>query len=160
VHHYKVREEGEDEGWMDLDEVKSQVARNHAFLGDRLMERGRAGAAVLEYSRALSQADGSVPVMLRLSSALAELGRTQEALDVLARTRELAPDHPTLYAQLGRVYLTEREYGKARGAFEESIMIDPFDPAAHEGFAASLQALGELDGAARERDAAARLRGR
>ena len=60
---------------MDLEEIKSQVARNRAYLGDRLKERGRTGAAVLEYRRALAETQDSVPVMNRLSSALIELGR-------------------------------------------------------------------------------------
>jgi tetratricopeptide (TPR) repeat protein len=160
VYPYRVREGEVDGERMDLEEVKSQVARSRAFLGDRLRERGRTSAAVLEYERALSQAEGSVPVMLRLSSALIDLGRREEAVSVLARTLELAPDHPAVHAQLGRVFLEQKEYGKARDAFVESVMIDPFNPDVHAGLAAAFETLGELKNAAKERGAAARLRGR
>ena len=37
---------------------------------DRLKERGRTGAAVLEYRRALRETRDSVPIMNRLSSSL------------------------------------------------------------------------------------------
>ena len=49
-------------------EIKSMVARNRAHLGDLLKERGRMGAAVMEYRRALAETSDSVPVMNRLSA--------------------------------------------------------------------------------------------
>jgi tetratricopeptide (TPR) repeat protein len=158
VHRYKVKEGKADEERMDLEEIKSLVARNRAHLGDKLKERGRTGAAVLEYRRALAETRDSVPVMNRLSSALIDLGRDEEALDMLKRILGLAPDHPTPYAQLGQVYLKLKDFTQAKEAFEESIHINPFNPWVHVGLANAYAMLGETVGSSKERDIAHKLR--
>jgi cytochrome c-type biogenesis protein CcmH/NrfG len=134
------------------------VARNRAHLGDRLKERGRTAAAVLEYRRALAESEVSVPVMNRLSSALIILDRDEEALEVLNRVLSVAPDHPTPYTQLGRVYLKMKEFEQARRAFGESVQISPFNPEVHVGLAEAYAMLGDTAAAAKERDIAQKLR--
>jgi tetratricopeptide (TPR) repeat protein len=157
VHPYKVKEEKADEDRMDLEEIKSLVARNRAHLGDRLKGRGRAGAAVLEYRRALAETQDSVPVMNRLSSALIDLGRDEEAADLSNRTLSLAPDHPVPYNRLGRVYLKLKDFKRAQEAFEESLQINPFNPEVHLGLADAYAMLGNGTGAVKEREIAHRL---
>ncbi len=158
VHRYKVSEGGADAERLDMEEIKSMVARNRAHLGDRLKERGRASAAVLEYRRALSEAGDSVPILNRLSSALIDTGRNQEALTVLRRSQELSPDHPTPYAQMGQIYLKLKDFKQARGAFEESLQINPFNPEVHLGLAQACEMLGDPAGAAKAREVANKLR--
>jgi tetratricopeptide (TPR) repeat protein len=143
---------------MDLEEIKSQVARNRAHLGDRLKERGRTGAAVLEYRRALAETQESVPVMNRLSSALMDLGRNEEAADLSKQIFELAPDHPTPYNRLGQVYLKLKDFKRAQEAFEESLQINPFNPEVHLGLADAYAMLGNNLGAVKEREIAYKLR--
>ncbi|NIS71601.1 MAG: tetratricopeptide repeat protein, partial [Proteobacteria bacterium] len=158
IHRYKVKEGKTDTERMDLEEIKSLVARNRAHLGDKLKERGRTGAAVLEYRRALAETQDSVPVMNRLSSALIDLGRDEEALDMLKRSLELAPDHPTAYTLLGQVYLKLKEFAQAKEAFVESIQINPFNPEIHVGLANAYAMLGDTGGSAKERNIAHKLR--
>jgi tetratricopeptide (TPR) repeat protein len=155
--HYRVREGEMDGERMDLEEIKSLVARNRAHLGDRLKARGRMGAAVLEYQRALSETRDAVPVMYRLSGALILLDRDEEALNILKRALELAPDHPTPYVQLGRIYLKMKDYHQAKWAFEVSLQINPFNPEIHIGLYKAYRMLGDEVAAARERDIAYRL---
>ena len=157
VHRYKVREGEIDRERMDLEEIKSLVARNRTHLGDKLKERGRPGAAVKEYQRALAETQDAVPIRNRLSSILIGLGRHEEALEILKRTVELAPDHPTPYTQLGRVYLVRKDFERAKGAFEESIQINPFNPDIHMGMANAYAMLGDTAGSAKERDIAQKL---
>jgi tetratricopeptide (TPR) repeat protein len=157
VYRYKVKEGKADAQRMELGEIKSLVARNRAHLGDRLKERGRMGAAVIEYRRALSETQDSVPVMNRLSSALIDLGRDQDALNVLKRILELAPDHPTPYTQLGQVYLKRNDFEQAKAAFEESIQINPFNPEVHVGLANAYAILGDSVRSAKEKDIARTL---
>ena len=157
VYHYKVKEGKADAQGMDLEEIKSLVARNRTHLGDRLKERGRTAAAVLEYRRALSEAQDSVPVMNRLSSALIDLGMDQDAVNVLKRTLRLAPDHPTPYSLLGRVYLKRNDFEQAKAAFQESIQINPFNPEVHIGLADAYAVLGDRAGSAKEQDIARTL---
>jgi tetratricopeptide (TPR) repeat protein len=157
VRRYKVKEGRADEERLDMEEIKSMVAKNRAYLGDKLKERGRIGAAVLEYRRALAETRDSVPIMSRLSSTLIDLGRSEEALDVLKRVKEISPDHPTSYTQLGQVYLKLKDFKGAREAFEESIQINPFNPDVHLGLADAYEMLGDKSGALKEKEVAKRL---
>jgi tetratricopeptide (TPR) repeat protein len=157
LHRYKVKEGKADEERLDMEEIKSLVARNRAHLGDRLKERGRISAAVLEYRRAMAETRDSVPIMSRLSSALIDLGRNEEALDILNRMREISPDHPTPYTKLGQVYLKMKDFKRAREAFESSIQINPFNPEVHFGMANTYEMQGDQSGATKENEIAKRL---
>jgi tetratricopeptide (TPR) repeat protein len=157
VQRYKVKEGRADEERLDMEEIKSLVARNRAHLGDRLKERGRIGAAVLEYRRAMAETRDSVPIMNRLSSALIDLGRNEEAVDILNRVKEISQDHPTAYTKLGQVYLKMKDFEKAKEAFRESLQINPFNPEVHLGLANAYEMLGDPSGAAKEREIAERL---
>ncbi len=106
VRHYKIKEGKADEERLDMGEIKSLVARNRAHLGDLLRERGRMEAAVLEYRRALADARDSVPIINRLSEVLILQSRYEEALDLLKRSKEISPDHPTPYTNMGQIYLS------------------------------------------------------
>jgi len=158
LHRYKVKEGRADEERLDMEEIKSLVARNRAHLGDRLKERGRISAAVLEYRRALAETRDSVPIMNRLSSALIDLGRDEEALDILNRVKEISPDHPTSYMKLGQIYLKLKDFKRAREAFEDSVQINPFDPEVHRDLTTVYEMIGDQSGAMREREIANRLR--
>jgi tetratricopeptide (TPR) repeat protein len=157
VHRYKVKEGRIDEQRLDMEEIKSLVAKNRAHLGDRLKERGRISAAVPEYRRAMAETRDSVPIMNRLSSALIDLGRNEEALEILNRVKEISPDHPTPYTQSGQIYLKLKDYKKAREAFEGSIQINPFNPEVHLGMANAYEMLGDQAGGTKEREIAKRL---
>jgi len=158
LHRYKVKEGRADEERLDMEEIKSLVARNRAHLGDRLKERGRISAAVLEYRRALAETRDSVPIMNRLSSALIDLGRDEEALEFLKRAKDISPDHPSIYTHLGEAYLKLKDFERAKEAFEDSIQINPFNPEVHVGLAYASEMLGDQSGAMREREIANRLR--
>jgi tetratricopeptide (TPR) repeat protein len=150
VHRYKVKEGNVDGDRIDLQEIQSLVTRNRAHLGDRLKERGRMGAAVLEYRRALAETRDTVPVMKRLSATLIDLDRDEEAMEILERILTLAPDHPSAYTQLGWVHLKRNDFNGAKRAFVESIQINPFNPEIHIGLANAYAMLGDTVGSARE----------
>jgi tetratricopeptide (TPR) repeat protein len=157
VRRYKIKEGRADEERLDMEEIKSLVARNRAHLADLLKERGRISAAVLEYRRAMAETRDSVPIMNRLSSALIDLSRDEEALDILNRVKKISPDHPTPYTQLGQIYMKLKDFKKAREAFEDSIQINPFDPEAHLGLANAYEMLGDPSDATKEREIANKL---
>jgi len=154
---YKIKGGKADEERMDMEEIKSLIARNRAHLGDRLKEKGRTRAAVLEYRRALEESRDSVPVMTRLSDALIGLGRGDEALRVLEEAGAIAPDHPTVYDQRGRAYLQLQNYASARDSLEEAIQINPFNPEVHRNLAAAYERLGNPELANREKEAVRKL---
>jgi tetratricopeptide (TPR) repeat protein len=157
VRRYKIKEGRADEERLDMEEIKSLVARNRAHLADLLKERGRISAAVLEYRRAMAETRDSVPIMNRLSSALIDLSRDEEALDILNRVKKISPDHPIPYTQLGQIYMKLKDFKKAREAFEDSIQINPFDPEAHLGLANAYEMLGDPSDATKEREIANKL---
>lgn len=157
VRRYKIKEGKADEERLDMGEIKSLVARNRAHLGDLLRERGRMDAAVLEYRRALADARNSVPIINRLSEVLILQGRNEEALDLLYRSKDISPDHPTPYTNMGQIYLKLKDFHKAKEAFQESIQINPFNPEAHRGLAIVYETLGEKENALREMEMAKKL---
>jgi len=140
-----------------MNEIKSMIARNRAHLGDRLKERGRMEAAVLEYRRALAESRESVPVMNRLSDALIRMNRAPEALNVLKEAGVLAPDHPTIYSYMGKAFIQIQDFSSARGALEESIQINPFNPEVHQNLALAAEKMGDSDTALREKEILRRL---
>jgi tetratricopeptide (TPR) repeat protein len=157
VRRFKIKEGRADEERLDMEEIKSLVARNRAHLADLLKDRGRVSAAILEYRRALAETRNAVPIMNRLSSALIDLGRDEEALDILNRVKEISPDHPTPYTQLGQIYLKLKDFKRAREAFEDSIQINPFNPEAHLGLANAYEMLGDPSDATKEREIVKKL---
>ncbi len=149
---YKIKEGKGDEERMDMAEIKSMVARNRAHLGDLLRERGRPEAAVLEYRRALAEDQGSIPITHRLSGLLIKMNRDPEALEILREAQKMAPDHPTVFSQLGRIYLKRKDWKEAKEALWESIQINPFNPEVHRDLAEAYEGLGDRPKALRERE--------
>ncbi len=157
VRRYKIKEGRADEERLDMSEIKSMVSRNRAHLGDLLHERGRREAAVMEYRRALADANDSVPVMNRLSNVLISLGKDEEALEMLKRAQELSPDHPNIYTNMGKIYLKFKDYKRAEEAFQTCIQISPFNPEIHFGLATALEVQGNKTAGQKEREIGERL---
>ena len=156
-HRYKIKEGKYDEERMDMEEIKSLVAKNKAHLGDLLKERGRMEAAILEYRRALEESRDSVTIMKKLSSALTTMARYEEALELLKRAKDISSDHPSIFTALGQTYLKLKSMKEARASFQEAIQINPFDPEAHMGLATAYEMLGERAIASKEAEIARRL---
>ena len=152
VRRYKIKEGKANEETVDMEEIKSMVARNRAHLGDLLKERGRIAAAAAEYRRALTENRESIPILNRLSAALILMDRHGEALEMLLKGKELAPDHPTVFAQLGQAYLKLEKIKEAGEALQEVIQINPFNPEVHRDLALAHEALGEKESVQRERE--------
>jgi len=151
VRRYKIREGMADDERIELREIKSMVARNRAHLGDLLRERGRMEAAVLEYRRALADAQDAVPILNRLCEALIQLGRFEEALEALQRAQALAPDHPVTYANMGSLYLHLKQPKKAEEALQNAVQINPFNPDVHRDLATAYELLGDTEAARKEK---------
>jgi len=158
VRRLKIKGGIADEERLDLEEIKSMVARNRAHLGDQLKERGRVGAAVIEYRRALTENPNSVPVLNKLSSVLIGVEREKEALELLVKARDLAPDHPPAYTNLGKIFLKHKEFKSAMESFQAAIQLNPFNPEVHLGLAEAYEMVGEKAAGLKEREIAKKLR--
>jgi cytochrome c-type biogenesis protein CcmH/NrfG len=96
--------------------------------------------------------------MNRLSNVLISLGKDEEALEMLKRAQELSPDHPNIYANMGKIYLKFKNYMKAGEAFQNSIQISPFNPEIHFDLATALEVQGNKTAGQKEREIGERLR--
>jgi tetratricopeptide (TPR) repeat protein len=157
IRRYKIKEGRMNEETLDMEEIKTLVARNRAHLGDLLKDRGRMGAAVAEYRRAMDEDKESIPIINRLSYALIQMDRHSEALEMLLRAKQLAPDQPTIYTHLGQVYLKLGNFREAGEAFQEVIGINPFNPEVHRDLSKVYEMLGDKESARREKEAVQKL---
>ncbi len=139
------------------EEIESTTARMHTRLGDKLRQRGRGRAAAREYNRALGKDPYSPYLLNKLASTLMQQQRWQPAREHLHRARTLAPDYVATYTNLGRLYVAEQAYEKARTALWEAIQINPFDPTIHHYLAESYRRLGLDDQAKQEQQLLERL---
>ena len=72
---------------------------------------------------------------LYLGALLVKLGRSQDAVPVLARGLELNPNSGKLHSVLGRAYLNLKRPVEAQHEMEESVQLDPKDGPSHYALA-------------------------
>ncbi|RMF86415.1 MAG: tetratricopeptide repeat protein [Nitrospinota bacterium] len=130
---YTLKDRVKDEEEWGLQEIRSQVVRNHVRLGDLFRSRGRLVPAVLEYKKALRKSHPSPFLYNKLGKALLLRGRYAEALTYLEKAKTLYPDYVTTYTNLGILFLQQKRLAEAEEAFTEAIQINPFDPQVHQG---------------------------
>jgi tetratricopeptide (TPR) repeat protein len=128
VRKLKVRGQKEDEETVELKEIQSVIARNRTHLGDRLRESGRMVAAAQEYRRALQGSPHSTIILNKLARVLTHMGKHEEALSHLKVAQLLDPDNVTTLVLLGGSYQATKNPSAARGALEEAIHINPYNP--------------------------------
>ena len=156
-----VEGQKQDEEAGELKEIQSAVARNRAYLGDQLLERGKTVAATEEYRRALQASPRSPIILGKLARVLIKQARYQEALPHLQKALEVDPDSVGAYVQLGRLHNAGKEFAAAKADLEEALQINPFNPEIYRLIADAYTALGEADKAKQARSALERLvRGR
>ncbi len=146
VHRFKVKSnQKEDEETVELKEIQSVVARNRTSLGDQFAQKGRMGAALQEYQRALQASPHSPIILNKLARLLIQSDRYDEALPHLKTAQNLDPDNLSAYVQLGRLYYARKNYSEAKANLEEAIQINPFNPTIHRLLYEIHAALGEKD---------------
>jgi tetratricopeptide (TPR) repeat protein len=127
---FKVKKsDKEDEEVVELKEIQSAVARNRTYLGDQLMGKGRATAAVSEYQRALQASPHSPIILGKLGRVLIQMNRFDEAQAPLTQALAVDPDNANTYLQLARVYHAVKKDKQSLSALEEALQINPFNPA-------------------------------
>ncbi len=154
---FTVKEGMASEERMEMQEVRSGITRQRTHLADRLRERRRLAAALVEYRRALADSPRSPVILNKVGATLLLQGSAEAALDPLRQARALDPDRAGILVNLGKAALALERWGEAQSALEEALQINPFDPAVHSGLATVYEALGVKELAAREREASRRL---
>jgi tetratricopeptide (TPR) repeat protein len=139
------KDQKEDEDLVELREIQSVVARNRTHLADDLLSKGRSGAAVSEYQRALQASPRSPVILNKLGRVLIQMKRFDEALPPLTTALQLDPDNANTYVQLGRVYFAANRNAESRGALEEATQINPFNPTIYKLLIEVYAALGDQE---------------
>jgi arylsulfatase A-like enzyme/Flp pilus assembly protein TadD len=120
-----------------------------AMLASYLGEAGRAAQALRLLDPYLRRAEPPLDVLQAHGTALARLGRSQEALAAFARVRERDPDSPLLLVQMATVHLERGEAARAEPLLEEALRLNPDLGLAHHHL--GLLCLAAADAAGAER---------
>lgn len=91
----------------------------------RAEQLGQFDEAVRSWNRALSAEPDNTDSRLSLAAALQRTGRTRRAESELLLAAKLDADSPKVYFDTGNYYVREKEFEKARDAFERAIELDP-----------------------------------
>lgn len=66
-----------------------------------------------------------------MAASVVSTGGGREALPVLERALQLAPENPQTHRQLGKLYSLLHDYATARAELEKAIALQPTEPAAY-----------------------------
>ena len=80
---------------------------------------------------------------------MTQAGRTREAIAVFEKALSLDPTNAQAKANLGTVFLTTRDYSRARTELEASLALDPDVSRAHNALGVIAAETGRLDDAIR-----------
>ncbi|HEY6365127.1 MAG TPA: tetratricopeptide repeat protein [Candidatus Binatia bacterium] len=99
------------------------VERNN--VGARLLEQGKADAAIAEFQRALSLDPKYFPARLNLAYAYERADRTEEAMEAYREAIHLQPRNFFAHNNLGVLYDKKGLYDAAIREFETVLAIEP-----------------------------------
>lgn len=131
---------------IDLDEAD---ARGFGELGFAHLYRKEHDPAINSYERALKLNPNDADLMSDMADALAHMGRSEEAIDLLLKAMQLNPFYPDQYIwHLGGAYFNLKRYEDAINAIQK--MQNPTE--GRRILAASFAHLGRLDEAKAQAD--------
>ena len=97
---------------------------------------------------------GGAPVdaqpYLNLGTLLVEESKMSDAMPVLSKAAELAPDNPTVHEELGKIYLKMDRLSNAQAELEKAVALAPGASALHYKLGQILRKEGLLDRAQQE----------
>jgi tetratricopeptide (TPR) repeat protein len=117
---------------LQLDPASVKAENN---LGLTLEGLNRVDAAIAAYRKALTMQAGSPhpseQPMLNLATVLIDRNQLDEALPLLQRAAQIAPNDWKILAQLGRLYMEKVDLAAARDALERAVAIEPQKASLH-----------------------------
>jgi tetratricopeptide (TPR) repeat protein len=118
-------------------------------LGLSLEAKNQIDPAIAAYKKAIeldqAAAVHSEQPYLNLGSLLAKSSRFDEAIPLLTRAAEIAPDEFKVHYELGRAYFDSNRFDAARQQAEEAVKLDPRDSSGHYLLGRVYQRLGQKD---------------
>jgi tetratricopeptide (TPR) repeat protein len=101
------------------------------------------------YERALELDPVSMPAVQGKAQTLSDLGRFDDAQQVIQHALTVRPNDPSLFLELGWLAQREERHEQALGAFERALELDQVSMPAVQGKAQTLSDLGRFDDAER-----------
>jgi Flp pilus assembly protein TadD len=95
--------------------------------------------------RALAVTTENYRAFDKLASALAELGRPDEAIPHYRESLRLRPDFAAAHNNLGNALATEGRLTEAVSHYQQALQLKPDYPLAHNGLGSALDDLGRVD---------------
>ena len=133
-------------------EIPDERARAFARLGEILRERGRWGAARIEYGKAVARVGKGIAVLSdKYALAAMMSGHDEEARGALREAVRRHPQYAALHLHLARLDLKAKAWPAAKSELLQANATDPFDPEIHAGLALVHEALGDPGAASREK---------
>jgi tetratricopeptide (TPR) repeat protein len=130
--------------------AENRRGRDRTRLGDLMVERGHPEAALVYFEDAVPETGPPGPTLAaRIGNILSELGRSEEAMELLAQSVDYYPEHAATRVALGRLYLSEGNQSGAREQLERGLDIDPYQDDVHQLLSELLESMGEVAEAAR-----------
>ena len=120
-------------GWaIWLGSARPLLADLHSWRGTQALGQGNPAAALVEYETAVAQQPFRTAYHVAAALTAAQLGRFEQAEEVLRRAIGLRPTDPVLYTQLAAVYAREafeteasEKIELAYEAYEQAIVFAP-----------------------------------
>jgi tetratricopeptide (TPR) repeat protein len=113
--------------------------------GLRLFKKGNVRAALLYFKRDIRAHPGRAESHYYLGLCRSRLGKNQEAARALEKARDLNPDLPALYLNMGIVYYKLEDYESAILVLKKAIEKDPKDASSLFFMGLSYQGDGEYE---------------
>lgn len=108
------------------------------------LARGQISAAQSALSALASSHPDCAPAVALRAQFQAALGNESQAEQLFLRACELAPGQPEPFFQLGVLYDSRQQHGRAAEQFRKVLALAPSDPQAYDYLALSLEGLGEF----------------
>ncbi|HVR38064.1 MAG TPA: tetratricopeptide repeat protein [Thermoanaerobaculia bacterium] len=136
-------------------------SRYHFSVGNLLYQLGQKEAAIESYRRAVELDKTNLRAFYNLGAVLFEAGRDSEALGAykvalepiekaFAKNETVEPIHAQAYANLGAIYIRQKQWPLAVDAYAKSLRLDPESASAHYNLGFINYSIGKFDLAERE----------
>ncbi|HXH70095.1 MAG TPA: tetratricopeptide repeat protein, partial [Pyrinomonadaceae bacterium] len=100
------------------------VPETRYWLGVMLLENERTKEGVGQLEE-LAESAPTAEIYVALGDAYQQLKKNVSAVEFYRKAVESKPELAVAYFKLGSIYLSEREYPKAKGSFEKAVELDP-----------------------------------
>lgn len=141
-----VRKGRRQEGFVIYEQIVERAASDAAVrveLGHFCSEFHASDEAIEHYAAAVEQEPDNAFYLGFLGVAYQQNGQLKEGLDVLNRAVEINAEIPAVLNSLGLIYVTRREFRRAKTQFERACHLKPGDANFRINYAMSLKQLDE-----------------